>query len=468
MLLALLVLPLLASLGTYVVRDRAARVLAILVSLVDLGLAVRLAWAGVEPWRADWIPSLGLSFHLAMDGSNQLLLILAPILVAAALLVTPPGFHRNSEFCSLVLLFLGAMQGLFLSANLGLFYIFYELMLLPAIVLTAGWGGPGGRAAAVKFFLYTLAGSLAMLLGLLILAFDRGAPNLDFAALQGLDGAVQRTLVLAFAMAFVVKIPLVPFHGWLPDLYRGAPAQVTALIAGVMSKAGIYGFVKVGLTIFPEGMESLAPGMLTLALISLLYGVLCALGDPTARGVLAYSSLSHMGMMALGVFTLNQSGIAGSVLQMFSHGLATGGMFLVLAVMDRRELPSELERLGGMARSMPRLATLGLFLTMASLGLPGLCSFPGEIMILLGLYAAHPLETALACLGVVGAGWYMLRLYQGIMHGPPTAAPEDVRPYESAALLPLVVLCVLVGFFPGVFVRAAVAWLAAVGVGVTL
>lgn len=464
-LVALLLIPFLAAGACFVIRDRSARGFAALTALVEFALVLWLMDHQPVRFEAPWMPGLGLGFELQADGLSLLLLLLAPLLTTLALVLTPSDFPRLAEYCSLVLLLLGALQGLFLADNLGLFYIFFEVMLLPTLLLASFWGGEEGRSAALKFFLFTLAGSLPMLLAILFLAFFSVTPNLSFGALGWVDPAQQVPLLILFSMAFAVKIPLFPLHGWLPGLYRSLPAPVTAVVAGVMSKAGIYGFLKVGLGLFPAGMQELAPYLAAAAVFSLLYGALCALGADTLRGVLAYSSLSHLGMIALGVFALNPAGVSGAVLQMLNHGIATGGLFLTVALLESRRLPGELDKLGGAGRAMPRLAVMFTFLAMASLGLPGLCSFPGEVLILTGLYEDSPQLAALATLAIVLAAWYTLRMFQAAMHGPVKTHGklEDLGATEFNGLLPLVLLAVAIGVAPGVWVEPVLVWLETAG-----
>ena len=452
--------------AVFLMREKTARAFAALVAAAQFFQVLLLARQGEAiAWQVEWLPQLGINLALALDGSNVLLLMLAPLLTCLALVFTGDSLPRQGEFSGLLLLMLTALQGLFLADNLGLFYFCFEVMLLPAILLTVRYGGPEGRPAALKFLLYTLAGSLPMLLGVMALATADNNPtmrsDLNFAVLSGLPADQQFWLLLLFALAFIIKIPLVPFHGWLPDLYKACPPQVTAVIAGVMSKAGAFGFVKVGLLVFPHGMARISEGLAVLAVVTVVYGGWCALGSDSVKGTLAYSSLSHMGMIALGIAAMNPAGLAGVNLQMFAHGLATGGLFLVVALLVRRGVPDRIDRLGGIGQSAPRLSVAFLFLIMASLGLPGLCGFPGELLILTGLYERSVGMTLVATLGIVFAGWYLLRLYQAVMHGPygTIEQVEEIRGSEWLALLPLVVLVIMVGLNPESWSEPFVLWL---------
>lgn len=452
MLPALIVLPAVGALICYLMRDRTAPLVAAAVALGSLlqGVLVMTSRATVQPWSHKWIPSMGINLDLAAHPYGVPLLVLTPLLTFGALCMLRPGLERRGEFCGHLLLLLAALQGLFLADNLGLFYVFFELMLLPSLMLTSRWGGERGRGASVKFLLYTLLGSLPMLLGVLSLGLTTSDGSLQFSALKDLPDHVQGGVFWLFTLAFLVKLPIFPLHGWQVDLYRSAPAPVIAVVAGAMSKAGAYGLLRVVLELFPAASNQYAPVLSGLALVSLLYGGVCALGATDLRGILAYSSLSHLGLVTLAIFVGNEAGRDGAVLQMFSHGVATGGLFLFLAALENRGFTSELRQLGGLARTLPQLAALGLVLAMASLGCPGLCSFPAELAMLLGISQTSGMLAFLAALGVILAAWYGLRFYQGTMNGPALDAPvhDDLTSWEWAALLPLVILCFAVGLFP--------------------
>lgn len=264
-----------------------------------------------------------------------------------------------------------------------------------------------------------------------------------------------------FLLAFMVKMPIAPLHGWLAPLYRNAPAPVVALIAAMMGKAGSYGLLKIGLTIFPQAMASYLPAIGTVVVFSLLYGAVAALGSESLREVLAFSSLSHMAMIALGVITLTSAGAAGAGLQMAGHALATGGLFLVVALMEKRDMPDDLKRLGGFAKAAPRFAALALFLSLASLGQPGLGSFPGELLILTGVYDRYPAIAFISSVAIVLAAAYMLRWYQSVFTGEPGPYPmvPDLRGREMALLLVPIALSLVMGFAPSLFLQPIQQWL---------
>ena len=462
---AIFLLPLIGAALAWLMRDRQGMWFACGVAAADLVLAA-LVVGSHQPLslKVPWMPTIGLNLELRLGMQNALLLLLSPLLTLLALLATHPRTERLNEYSGHLLLLLSALQGLFLADNLALFYIFFELMLLPVLVLTARWGGDAGRRASLKFLLYTLAGSLPMLLGIIILAAQSSTPDLSFRELTGLSPDLQRSLFVFFLLAFLVKVPLFPLHGWLIDLYSTAPAPVVAVVAGAMSKAGLYGIVRVLGGLFPEPFADHGPTTLAaVALFSLLYGGICALGAPTTRSILAFSSLSHLGLMVLAQVSGNQTALEASLLQMFSHGIATGGLFLVLAVLENRGMPVRLADLGGLAGPAPRLSALFLVLAMASLGCPGLAGFPGELMMLAGIWHVSPMQASLALISVVLAAWYLLRLYQGLMQGPAGLglAPggrvpfSDLTSSERWALSPLAVLSFWVGLAPGFWLQLA-------------
>lgn len=467
-----LLLPLGAALAVFFMTDRSARLFAMFACAVQLIFGCGLAMEGLSGVTVTtfrlWLPMLGINWSLGIDGANIWLVLLTALMTFLALGTLSRDLEKTALFAGNLLLLNGFLTGLFLSQNLGLFYIFFEAMLLPALLIVAGWSRTQGRETAQRFLMFTLFGSLPMLLGVLILAFPElnmsGAPNLEFEHLRGLGVSQQLYTSIPFFLAFLIKMPLVPFHGWLPPLYRNAPASVVAVIAAMMSKAGAYGMYKVGLTIFPQAFIAYLPYLLALAVISILYGAFSALGTESLREVLAFSSLSHMGMIALGIISNNSIGVAGAGLQMAAHALATGGLFLAVALLERRGMPDELRRYGGLARSAPRLAVLVLALSLAALGQPGLGSFPGELMILMGTYVSFPLVAVVAALGIILAAAYMLRWYQNLFTGEEGTChcPRDLDSLESGLLLVPLVLSGLMGIAPSIFLQPIQAWLTGV------
>lgn len=459
-------LPILCGGAAFLMKDRGARGFAVLVTLVQfcLGLVLWHGPADARLFQESWIPELGLNWTLGMDGGNALLVLLTPLICLLALMASSKELSNASGLAAGVLLLDGFLSGLFLAQNLGLFYLFFEAMLLPALMLVAGYARKDGPETALRFLLFTLVGSLPMLLGVLILVFSPDLPfdNLDFATLAGqVPAKRQAYLFFPFLLAFLVKMPLVPFHGWLPSLYRNSPACVTAIIAALMSKAGTYGLLKVGLTVFPDALRQLSGSLATLAVITIIYGALSALGSDSLREVLAYSSLSHIAMIAFGLTSDSANGVAGATLQMAGHAVATGGLFLVVALMEKRHLPDRMRRFGGVSHFAPKLAALSLFLTLASLGQPGLGSFPGELMILTGTWPGFPTLTVMATLGIVLASAYLLRWYQTIFTGPVGTyrEPDDLGVDESFLLMVPITLSLLIGFCPSLFLSQIQIWL---------
>lgn len=467
MMLSLFVaLPIFAGLLGYLMKDKGARGFGALIALLQLAIGVELTMWNVDPSGTNvlhsWIPRLGLNWSLGIDGGNVLLVLLTPLITALAILSISRRTTRLASFVASLLLLDGFLSGLFLSQNLGLFYVFFEAMLLPAIVLITGWSKKDGRSTAIKFLMYTMVGSLPMLIGILALAFTgTGAENLEFSSLGEIRETQQFFLFFPFLLAFVVKMPLVPFHGWLPTLYKNAPASVTVVIAALMSKAGTYGLMKVGYTVFPKAFGAIEGYLAVLAVITILYGAFAALGADSIKEVLAYSSLSHIAMIAFGLCTFELDGAAGAALQMVGHAVATGGMFLVVALFEKRGLPDQIRRYGGLAKCTPRLATYALFLTLASLGQPGLGSFPGELFIVAGAWHSFPSLTVLATVGIVLAAAYLLRWYQAIFTGEQGTYrdPVDLNNGERLLLSIPIGLTIALGFFPTWFLAPIQAWL---------
>lgn len=465
MLLSLvLAIPIFSGLAAYLMRQGGAKGFAALIAAIQTVLAVYLGLTSFPQGMThivEWLPQFGLHWSLGLDGANFLLVLLTPIITWLAILATPDDTPNLSAYVASLLLLDGFLSGLFLSQNLGLFYIFFEAMLLPALILIAGWSKVDAGKTAIKFLLYTMVGSLPMLLSILVLFFTGvGGDSLEFSQLALADEK-QIFLFYPFLLAFLVKMPIFPLHGWLPTLYKNAPPTVTAVIAALMSKAGTYGLFKVGLVVFPQAFAEVSASLAVLAVASIIYGALTALGSDSVREVLAYSSLSHIAMIAFGMTSLTVGGNAGASLQMAAHAVATGGLFLVVAVMERRHLPDQLRRFGGLAKHCPRLAVLALFLTLASLGQPGLGSFPAELFILAGTWVRFSVLTVVAASAIVLAAAYLLRWYQKLFTGPEGTyrKPEDLDSLESFILTVPIALSLMMGFFPSWFMVPVRLWL---------
>ncbi|MBF6590339.1 MAG: NADH-quinone oxidoreductase subunit M [Ktedonobacterales bacterium] len=485
MLSVILFLPLVGAVGAAALPRRAGWAWAMAAALADLGVCVWLVTrfdttiAGFQfTEHLPWLPDLGINYALGVDGVNVFLVGLNALLTVVALGASwrmARSGQRSREYFALMLLLSMGMQGVFLATNLFLFYVFWELMLVPAYLLIGIYGGPRRAYAAIKFVLYTVIGSLLMLIGIIALGAvvsgtSHAAFTLDLPALlrQGVPQSVQVPLFLAFAAAFAVKVGLFPFHSWVPDAYTEAPAAVVVLVAGVMAKTGAYGFVRFCLALFPQASHQLAGLLEVLAVIGILYFALEALVAQDFKQLLAYVSISHMGVIVLGIFALNVQGVEGGILQMVNHGILIAALFLIADAIEERTSTRRLADFGGLAARLPWLATVFLIVALAALGLPGLNSFAGEFLAFLGTFHANYAIGALGTLVVIPAAWYMLRFFQGVTEGPmpdsgPVAAAlapggrsahvgaiRDLRWGEFLPLLPLLALIFYLGVVPGV------------------
>ncbi|HEY4386185.1 MAG TPA: NADH-quinone oxidoreductase subunit M, partial [Ktedonobacteraceae bacterium] len=417
--------------------------------------------------KMSWIPALGIDYSLNADGISVLLVILTTLLSLICIAASFRIDNKVNNYMGFMLLLEAGMLGVFLATNLFLFYIFWELMLIPAYFLVGSYGGERRIYAALKFVLFTSVGSLLMLAGIIGLSYyakvASGSYTLDLDTLRTitthLDPSVQLWLFLAFAIAFAVKVPLFPFHSWLPDAYTQAPAPVTALLAGAMAKTGAYGFIRFCIPLFPSAAQSMAPIINILAIIGILYCALLALVQTDVKRLVAYSSISHLGVIMLGLFAFSRQGVIGSVLQMVNHGITIAALFIIAGLIEERTGTRRLSDFGGLARKMPVLATLTLIASLSSLGLPGLNSFSGEFLALLGAFRGNAVFGVLGTLVIIPAAWYMLRFFQGVMHGPlqsegPVGALirknglRDIAMSDFVILLPLVILIFYIGLHP--------------------
>src|SRR2546421_6160328 len=416
--------------------------------------------------QLTWVASLGINYSLGVDGISLLLVALTSLLTVVCIGASFRIEQKVKNYMAFMLLVECGILGVFLSTNLFLFYIFWEVMLIPAYFLVGSWGGERRVYAAIKFVLYTSVGSLLMLAGIIALGYYHqqaagGSYTLDLATLLNgrVDPGVQSWLFLAFAAAFAVKVPLVPFHSWLPDAYSEAPAPVTAMLAGAMSKTGAYGFLRFCLPLFPNAVHTFATLINVLAVIGILYCALMALVQIDIKRLLAYSSISHLGIIMLGMFAFNVQGVEGSVLQMVNHGITIAALFLIAGFLEARTGTRKLSDFGGLAVRIPVLATVMLIATLSSLGLPGLNSFAGEFLALLGAFRSNALFGFLGTAVVVPAAWYLIRFFLGVMEGSrqaegPVASLErkgklhDLYFGEFLALSPLLLLIFYIGLQP--------------------
>jgi NADH-quinone oxidoreductase subunit M len=417
--------------------------------------------------RHPWIQSIGVQYLFGVDGISVLLILLTTLLGAIAILSSWTAItDRVRAYYVFLLLLQTGMLGVFCALDMFLFYVFWEVMLVPMYFLIGIWGGARRLYAAIKFFLYTLVGSVVMLLGILALYFQ--SKTMPAAAQTGtfdltqwhrmlIPADLQFWVFLAFFLGFAIKVPMFPFHTWLPDAHVEAPTAGSVILAGVLLKMGTYGFVRFSLPLLPVATLEAVPWMSTLAIISIVYAALVTLVQKDMKKLIAYSSVSHLGFVMLGMFALNPLGLEGSVLQMINHGLSTGGLFLIVGLIYERRHTKEIAEFGGLAHVMPVYATLTLVLFLASMGLPLLNGFIGEFMILQGAYSANRVWAYWAVSGIVLGAAYLLWLYQRVFWGKVTkeenARLVDLNARELATLVPLVALCAWIGVYPKPFLE---------------
>jgi NADH-quinone oxidoreductase subunit M len=473
---SLIVLPIVGALLLLFVRDeehseKTIRAIALIVSGLVFAETL-LLWSRFNAVSADfqfverhtWIPSFGISYFVGVDGISLLLVVLTGFLTPIALLGSWESVHTRVKAFSIVILLLeSAMIGVFVSLDLFLFYVFWDAMLIPMYFLIGIWGYERRIYAAVKFLLYTMAGSVLMLLAILGLAYlhsaATGAYSFDLLKLYELPIAprVQVWFFLAFALAFAIKVPLFPFHTWLPDAHVEAPTAGSVILAGVLLKMGTYGFVRFAFPLFPVAAVFFAPVLATLAVVGIIYGALVAMVQPDMKKLVAYSSVSHLGFVVLGIAAMNVQGVQGAVYQMLSHGISTGGLFLIVGMLSDRRHTRLISEYGGLKKVTPHLVAVFLILTLSSIGLPGLNGFVGEFLILLGVFRWNPRMAAFAATGVILSATYMLWMFQRVNYGPITndknARLVDLRPREWLVIVPIVALAVLMGVLPNLFLR---------------
>ncbi|MFV9673899.1 MAG: NADH-quinone oxidoreductase subunit M [Anaerolineales bacterium] len=451
-------------------RRNLLRWVAVLTSMVAFGLSlVMLAQFDqtnaslqmVE--RLPWFQLAGMQidYFLGVDGLSVLLVLLTTFLTPISIISTWSAVEdRVKEFLIFFLLLEVGMVGVFLAQDIFLFYIFWEFTLVPMYFLIGIWGGPRRVYAAIKFFLYTMAGSILMLLAILWLgiAFESFSVP-DLIAQGGIPGSVQTWLFLAFAAAFAIKVPMWPLHSWLPDAHVEAPTAGSVILAGVLLKMGTYGFLRFNLPLFPEASIRFAPWMAGLAVIGIIYGAAVSYAQKDAKKLVAYSSVSHLGFVVLGLFALNPLGIQGGILQMINHGLSTGALFLIVGMIYERRHTREMDDFGGLWKVMPIYGALTLIVTLSSMGLPGLNGFVGEFSILLGAFGSEaigsPIYAGIAAAGVIMAAIYMLYMFQKLFLGPldkdENKAVKDINLREILTLVPLVIFIFWIGLYPKPF-----------------
>ncbi|MEK6276153.1 MAG: NADH-quinone oxidoreductase subunit M [Actinomycetota bacterium] len=435
---------------------RVAGPLALLIALTEVGFWIngltlidfdRTSGPSFDQ-QTTWFSDLNVSYHVGFSAFSFWLAGLAVVVMAAAIAY---GFwvgrERPRAYFGLMLFLTAAVVGVFASEDLLLFYVFFEAMMIPLYVLIGVWGGPGRLGATVKFVIYTMAGSLLMLAAVIVFGLSSGSFDLVDS-----NPSNSTWLFLGFAIAFAVKAPLFPFHGWLPDAYRESSPEVAAVLSGVISKAAIFGFIRICLGKFPGPFDDFRNVILALAVVGLVYGSLMAFRAPDVRGVIAYSSLAQMGLITIGVFSLTSMGVSGAVLQAVNHGLISATLFLLAGAIERRTATGSLNRLGGMARGRPALATVLMVTGVIALAVPGSSAFAGEFLILAGIFGFGWGWAVAGATGIVLAAMYMLRLISAVLHKEPGPAVSDaaldLRPAELGIVVPLVACLLALSMWP--------------------
>jgi len=404
-----------------------------------------------------WISDFGISWKLGLDGISLFLVVLTGLLFPLSL--AGPKVHRDvKSYVAWMLVLEGACLGSFLALDLLVFFLFFELTLVPMYFIIAGWGYENRVYASLKFFLYTFLCSAVMLVGLIALVAlsTRGGHSVTFdletlADRGNIAAATSRWLFLAFAVGFAVKVPVFPLHTWLPDAHTEAPTAGSVILAGVLLKLGTYGIVRFGLFLFPQAAKDLAPVLLTLAVIGITYGALVAAVQRDLKRLIAYSSVAHLGFIVLGTFAFTTQGLSGGILQMVNHGLSTGALFLLVGMIVDRRHTRAISELNGLAKSMPLLGGVFMLVMLSSVGLPGLNGFVGEFLILLGTFVTHRWWAVVATTGVILAAVYLLWAYQRVFHGEPSEENKglpDMTWRERGVMLPLVAAIVFLGVYP--------------------
>jgi NADH-quinone oxidoreductase subunit M len=450
-------------------NPQAARWIAVATTGIDLALtaglwmnapASRSRW--LYAWDQTWIPQFGIRFHLAMDGLSLVLLALTFFLGLMSVIASWAEIQDRVGFFHLNLLWvLAGITGVFLAVDLFLFYLFWELMLVPMYFLIGIWGHERRIYAAIKFFLFTQLSGLLMLAAIVTLAIlyqkRAGSYSFDYQSLQNLPltPGMARVLMLGFFAAFAVKLPAFPVHTWLPDAHTEAPTAGSVILAGLLLKTGAYGLIRFVLPLFPGPVREFAPAMMTLGVVGVLYGALLAVSQHDLKRLVAYTSVSHMGFVLIGIFAGNETALTGAFIQMVSHGISTGALFIVAGALQQRMHTREIARMGGLWTTMPALSGAGLFFVMASLGLPGLGDFVGEFLVLLGAYRANVSLTAVAILGIIAATLYGLKISSQVFQGPNRHnwSGPDLFPREWVIVGCMMTSLLWLGLYPQSFIR---------------
>ena len=410
--------------------------------------------------RYSWIPSLGISYQLGIDGISLILILLSVLLVPIVILAgwneSEGGRFSVKTFYILILVLETMMIGVFAATDLFLFYVFFEAMLVPVYFLIGGYGSGARQAAAVKFLLYSLFGGLLMLasiIGIFVISGNQIGRTFDITALSTLeiDATTQNFLFLGFFIAFAIKAPLWPLHTWLPDAAKSATPGTSVLLLGVLDKVGTFGMIRYCVELFPDASRTFTPLIITLAVISIIYGAFLAIGQKDIKSLIAFTSISHFGFITLGIFAMTTQSNSGATLYMFNHGISTAALFLTAGWMISRRSSSTIADFGGLQRVTPILAWSFFIAGLSSLALPGLSSFVSEFLVLVGTYTRYPVAAVIATFGIILAALYILIPVQKALHGPTTAGNEnlpDLNRREIAAIAPVIALIVALGFYP--------------------
>ena len=461
MLSLVIFLPLVGAALLFAVRESAVRATAFAVTVVTFVVSLPL-WFQFDAHqaqmqfaeRADWISLPPISYSIGVDGISLPLVIMTTLLMPLCVLASWRSITvRIREFMACVLIMETAMVGVFAALDFVLFYVFWEAMLIPMYLLIGVWGGPNRLYAAIKFFLYTLAGSVLLLVAIIVLYFQ-GGQTFDIQLLSKVEYStvLQQWLFWAFFIAFAVKVPMFPFHTWLPDAHVEAPTAGSVVLASVLLKMGTYGFLRFTLPLLPDATMTFTPIMIALSVVAIIYGAYMALAQSDLKKLIAYSSVSHMGFVTLGIFALNEQGIEGAIVQMVNHGITTGALFLCVGMIYERTHSRLIMDNTGLSGPMPRYATFLVIFALSSLGLPGTNSFVGELLVLVGTFFWSRFAAVIASLGIILAAAYMLWMVQRVAFGIPPKAQashlSDLNWREMAILTPLAVLVFLIGIYP--------------------
>ena len=451
-------------------RHKALKIATLAISVLEFLVSLPL-WFNFNSGTAamqfvehyDWLPAYGVSYYVGIDGFSLLLIMLTTFLTPLCVLATWEDINtRVKEFMVCLLALTSGMIGVFVSLDLFLFYIFWEVMLIPMYLLIGVWGNPARRVyAAVKFFLFTMFGSLLMLVAILVLYFHYGKTTgtytFDLLKLygSGLPFNMQFWMFLAFGLAFAIKVPMFPFHTWLPDAHTEAPTVGSVILAAVLLKMGTYGFLRFNMPLFPEAAHYFVPLFSILAVIGIVYGALVSMVQKDMKRLIAFSSVSHLGFVMLGLFTFTMPGVQGGVIQMINHGLSTGALFLIVGVIYERRHTRMISEFGGICTPMPVYAIIFMIVALSSIGLPGLNGFVGEFLILLGAFKTNMVYATVAATGVIFAACYMLWMFQRVIFGkvenPKNKDLKDLSWREIAIFAPLILFIIWIGVYPSTF-----------------